>query len=196
VLEYVDLYIPHVAKGLNIRVGRFISIPGIEAQLAPNNYVYTHSLLYAVDPFTDTGILGTVKLNDHWLVQLGLTVSHDVAPWGTETVLHNFTGGTDGGQPLAGLIRDGAGNLYGTTLFGGIGGFEGVVFKLDRTGTETVLYSFTGGADGGNPYAPLIMDKKGNLYSTTNIGGDLNGCSGYGCGVVYKVTPSMTTRVD
>jgi uncharacterized repeat protein (TIGR03803 family) len=100
------------------------------------------------------------------------------------------------GQPLAGLIRDAAGNLYGTTLFGGIGGFEGVVFKLDRTGTETVLYSFTGGADGGNPYAPLIMDKKGNLYSTTNIGGDLNGCSGYGCGVVYKLTPSMTTRVD
>jgi hypothetical protein len=57
VLEYVDLYIPQVAEGLNIRVGRFISIPGIEAQLAPNNYVYTHSLLYSVDPFTDTGIL-------------------------------------------------------------------------------------------------------------------------------------------
>ena len=81
VLEYVDLYIPQVAEGLNIRMGRFISIPGIEAQLAPNNYVYTHSLLYAVDPFTDTGILATVKLNDRWLVQLGLTASHDVAPW-------------------------------------------------------------------------------------------------------------------
>ena len=81
VLEYVDLYIPQVAQGLNIRVGRFISVPGIEAQLAPNNYVYTHSLLYSVDPFTDTGIIGTVKLNDHWLVQLGLTASHDVAPW-------------------------------------------------------------------------------------------------------------------
>lgn len=81
VLEYVDLYIPQVVEGLNIRVGRFISIPGIEAQLAPNNYVYTHSLLYAVDPFTDTGILGTVRLNDRWLIQLGLTASHDVAPW-------------------------------------------------------------------------------------------------------------------
>ena len=81
VLEYFDLYVPQVADGLNIRVGRFISVPGIEAQLAPNNYVYTHSLLYSIDPFTDTGIIGTVKLNDRWLVQLGLTVSHDVAPW-------------------------------------------------------------------------------------------------------------------
>jgi hypothetical protein len=80
VLEYVDLYIP-VAGGLNIRAGRFISVPGIEAQLAPNNYVYTHSLLYSVDPFTDTGILGTLKLNDRWVLQLGLTASHDVAPW-------------------------------------------------------------------------------------------------------------------
>jgi putative OmpL-like beta-barrel porin-2/carboxypeptidase family protein len=81
VLEYFDLYIPQVADGLNIRVGRFISVPGIEAQLAPNNYLYTHSLLYSIDPFTDTGIIGTVKLNDHWMVQLGLTASHDVAPW-------------------------------------------------------------------------------------------------------------------
>ena len=80
-LEYVDVYLPHVAQGVNIRIGRFISIPGIEAQLSPNNYVFSHSLLYSVDPFTDTGILATVKLSDQWLVQLGLTASHDVAPW-------------------------------------------------------------------------------------------------------------------
>ena len=80
-LEYFDLYIPQVADGLNIRVGRFISVPGIEAQLAPNNYVYTHSLLYSIDPFTDTGIIGSMKLNNRWLVQLGLTAGHDVAPW-------------------------------------------------------------------------------------------------------------------
>ncbi len=92
VLEYFDLYIPQVADGLNIRVGRFISVPGIEAQLAPNNYVYTHSLLYSIDPFTDTGIIGTIKLNDRWLVQLGLTASHDVAPWtvGRQAVGHSL----------------------------------------------------------------------------------------------------------
>ncbi len=112
-LEYVDLYIPQVAEGLNIRVGRFISIPGIEAQLAPNNYVYTHSLLYAVDPFTDTGILGTLRLNEHWLVQLGVTASHDVAPWSkdakpaaTACVSYTFHQGKDNLYPCVnGLNR-------------------------------------------------------------------------------------------
>ena len=59
-LEYVDIYLPHVAQGMNLRVGRFISVPGIEAQLAPNNYIFSHSLLYAIDPFTDTGFDGDV----------------------------------------------------------------------------------------------------------------------------------------
>ena len=81
ILEYIDIYVPKVAKGMNIRAGRFISIPGIEAQLTPNNYMFSHSLLYAIDPFTDTGILATVQLSDQWLVQAGITGSHDVALW-------------------------------------------------------------------------------------------------------------------
>jgi hypothetical protein len=81
VLEYMDLYFPQVAKGMNIRFGRFLSIPGIEAQLAPNNFTYSHSLLYTIDPFTETGIVGTVKLSDQWLVQLGMSAGNDVAPW-------------------------------------------------------------------------------------------------------------------
>ncbi len=81
VLEYVDLYVPHVAKGMNVRAGRFISIPGIEAQLTPNNYMFSHSLLYAVDPFTDTGVLATIQVNDQWVVQAGVSASHDVAIW-------------------------------------------------------------------------------------------------------------------
>jgi hypothetical protein len=76
----LDLYFP-VKEGLNIRIGRFLSVPGIEAQLAPNNYNMTHSLLYTIDPFTDTGIIGTLKLNPQWIVQLGLSAGHDVAPW-------------------------------------------------------------------------------------------------------------------
>ncbi len=80
-LEYVDVYIPQVAQGMNVRVGRFISVPGIEAQLAPNNYIFSHSLLYAIDPFTDTGVIATVKLNDRWLVQAEITGGHDVALW-------------------------------------------------------------------------------------------------------------------
>jgi Putative beta-barrel porin-2, OmpL-like. bbp2 len=80
VLEYADLYFP-VKDGLNIRIGRFLSVPGIEAQLAPNNYNMTHSLLYTIDPFTDTGIYGTLKLSKQWIVQLGVSAGHDVALW-------------------------------------------------------------------------------------------------------------------
>jgi hypothetical protein len=80
-LEYVDIYFPQVAQGMNLRIGRYISVPGIEAQLAPNNYTFSHSLLYAIDPFTDTGMIATVKLSDQWLVQGGITGGHDVALW-------------------------------------------------------------------------------------------------------------------
>ena len=80
-LEYVDIYFPHVAQGMNLRIGRYISIPGIEAQLAPNNYMFSHSLLYSVDPFTDTGALASIQMTGQTLLQLGITASHDVAPW-------------------------------------------------------------------------------------------------------------------
>jgi uncharacterized repeat protein (TIGR03803 family) len=108
---------------------------------------------------------------------------------GHETVLHSFAGGQDGAAPQAELLRDAAGNLYGTTSYGGK--FNGgTVFKLDTTGKETVLYRFTGGADGGAPHAGLIQDAAGNLYGTTYYGGDLN-CNVLnppGCGVVFKLS--------
>jgi uncharacterized repeat protein (TIGR03803 family) len=104
---------------------------------------------------------------------------------GNETVLHSFTGGfgggNDGAYPIASVTQDSAGNLYGTTSFGGAGG-AGVVFKLDTIGNETVLYSFTGGNDGGVPASCVIRDAAGNLYGTTSGGGKA------GAGVVFKVT--------
>ena len=81
VMFYFDLYIPHVAKGMNIRMGRYISLPDIEAQLAPNNYTYSHSLLYTIDPYTQTGIVASIKFTDHWLAQFGFSGGNDVAPW-------------------------------------------------------------------------------------------------------------------
>jgi uncharacterized repeat protein (TIGR03803 family) len=118
-----------------------------------------------------------------------------VTPTGTETVLYPFNGGSsDGDSPVAGLVMDSSGNLYGTTESGGKRGF-GTVFKLTPTGSETVLYSFTGGSDGAYPAAGLIMDSTGNLYGTTPNGGNLNGCSDSGCGVVFKVTPTGTESV-
>jgi len=105
-----------------------------------------------------------------------------VSASGTVTVLYNFTGGVDGGGPGAGLVRDSAGNLYGTTTVGGSSN-SGTVFKVDTTGEEAVLYSFTGGADGGIPEASVIRDSAGNLYGTTYQGGASTG----GAGTVFKV---------
>jgi uncharacterized repeat protein (TIGR03803 family) len=121
-------------------------------------------------------------------------------PAGNETALYTFTGGIDGASPAASLIRDAAGNLYGTAAGGGNPTGEcpygcGVVFKLDPAGNETVLRSFTGGTDGGFPYAGLILDAAGNLYGTTNQGGTPNGCGGNGCGVVFKLDPAGNETV-
>lgn len=116
-------------------------------------------------------------------------------PRKTETVLHSFTGGSDGEYPQAGLIRDDAGNLYGTTEFGGASSL-GTVFELAPDGTETVLYSFTGGSDGENPYATLTRDRAGNLYGTT-VGGGGGNCIGppAGCGAVFEVAATGTETV-
>ena len=111
-----------------------------------------------------------------------------VSPSGEETILHSFTGGADGGLPIGGVILDSAGYLYGTTFGGGSGSLtglqEGVVFQMSTTGEETVLYSFTGLSDGGEPEAGVILDSQGNLYGTTVYGGTANG------GVVYKLSPA------
>ncbi len=100
-------------------------------------------------------------------------------------MLHSFSG-ADGANPSAALVRGPAGDLYGTTQLGG-GRSQGVVFRLDTMGHETVLHSFTGG-DGSNPIAGLILDPAGNLYGTTHGGGPIN-CS-FGCGVVFMLDPA------
>jgi hypothetical protein len=119
-----------------------------------------------------------------------------------ENVLHRFTGGNDGGVPIGGLIFDSSGNLYGTTANSGLPGDScpgscGTVFELspDSNGkwTETVLYTFKGGVDGGIPYGSLVNDSSGNLYGTASEGGDDRYCGYYqvpGCGVVFELSPS------
>ena len=115
----------------------------------------------------------------------------------TETVLHSFGNGTDGSGPEADLIMDRAGNLYGTTVAGGIhhtcsSGGCGTVFELSPLEgggwTEAVLHSFGNGTDGVNPLAGLIFDAAGNLYGTTQAGGIHDICYG-GCGTVFELSP-------
>jgi len=99
-----------------------------------------------------------------------------------ETILYGFKGTPDGESPQAGLIMDASGDLYGTTRGGGASSY-GTIFKLDTTGTETLLYSFSFGADGNRPQAGLFMDSAGNLYGTTVSGG------GSSEGVAFKLKP-------
>lgn len=102
---------------------------------------------------------------------------------GTETVLYSFKGNPDGQAPSCSLIRDKAGNFYGTTGIGG-SSYDGTVFKLDTHGNETVLHSFLGSPDGQSSFAGLIRDSAGNLYGTTEYGGVS------GSGTVFKIDPT------
>jgi len=114
----------------------------------------------------------------------------------TFTDVYNFTWSGGGSFPQAGLVRGAAGNLFGTTANSGeYPPTYGTVFKVTKAGKESVLYNFTGGSDGGYPYAGLVRDAAGNLYGETTVGGDLNSCSGSGCGTVFKVDPSGTETV-
>ena len=106
----------------------------------------------------------------------------EVSATGVETILHSFNSdGIDGYSPLAGLVRDKKGNLYGTTNVGGATS-RGAVFEFSADGVETILHSFSY-SDGNYPDAGLMMDKTGNLYSTTSSGGT------YQNGTIFKVTP-------
>ncbi len=110
---------------------------------------------------------------------------HSGSAW-TEQPLYAFSGTPDGAQSFAGVIFDKAGNLYGTTAQGGTTG-NGTVYELSPAGngwTEKVLYSFTGGSDGGSLLAGLIFDQAGNLYGATDNGGSGGG------GTVFELTPS------
>src|SRR5277367_624111 len=130
--------------------------------------------------------------NDGTVFELTHSSDHQ---W-TGHVLYAFRGGSDGASPQAGLIFDQAGNLYGTTSSGGGNGcFNGcgTVFELSPSGngrwTETVLYAFSGGADGASPKGRLVFDPSGNLYGTTLAGGNTT-CNGSSCGVVFELSPS------
>jgi len=161
-----------------------------------------HSFTGGSDGSTPIGILTLDKAGNLYGVaagggasQNGVVFELTRGPGGhwTETELYSFAGGNDGAGPVGGVIFDKAGNLYGVTQGGGGNGCFGgcgTVFELtpgaNGQWTEAVLYAFTGGSDGGSPTANLIFDAAGNLYGTTEAGGNAS-CGG--CGTVFKLTP-------
>ena len=114
VMAYVDLYFPKVADGMDVRIGRYISLPDIEAQLAPNNYTYSHSLTYTYDCYTQTGVNATIKWSNHWTTQVGLSGGCEAAPWspaakltGNVCVGYTWSNGGDNIYVCANSLNDG-----------------------------------------------------------------------------------------
>lgn len=128
-----------------------------------------------------------------WVGQPSPGTVFKLTPSGVETQLYSFLGGRDGSDPNGGVARDANGNLFGTTYYGGLetcqDGHEngcGVVFEVTAAGKEKVRRRFTGKKDGGYPTS-LVQDAQGNLYGTTNFGGDHSCLYGDGCGVIFEI---------
>jgi uncharacterized repeat protein (TIGR03803 family) len=190
---------------------------GVVFELSPSASGWTESTIYtfyAVHPLGDTSANGALTLDaagnlygtTSYNGTRGNGVVFKLSPNGsggwTARVLHNFSGFGDGGSPNGNLVLDAAGNIFGTTPTGGDKTACnrhgcGVVFELSPTMAGgwkyTGLYAFTGGTDGGVPYAGLVIDSSGNLYGTTNQGGPSTGtgCSS-GCGVVFEFSPGSS----
>jgi uncharacterized repeat protein (TIGR03803 family) len=130
---------------------------------------------------TDGNLYGTSESGGPYSTGAGNVFR--ISTTGVFQVLYNFTGGADGDAPIAGVIQANDGNFYGTTLNGGAYN-DGVVFKMTPAGVETVLYSFTGGNDGAEPWGGLVQATDGNLYGTTQQAGV------YGGGTVFQIAPT------
>jgi len=159
-----DPYYPSFAS---VPVGKSIVIPIAISGSGPIAYTVTSS---------SPGIATIVKTG-YPVMNIHVTFSGST---GTLSTAYPFTGGTDGGAPYAGLVTGTAGTLYGTTETDGSSGF-GTVYQITTGGSFNSIYSFTGGADGGNPFSGVITGFGGFLYGTTGTGGS-------GFGTVYQLS--------
>jgi uncharacterized repeat protein (TIGR03803 family) len=158
-------------------------------KLTPSGDTWTETTAYTFPGPGDTVSWGFIVDGQGNLFNTTLNSLFVITPQGTVNTLYTFTGGADGGTLYwENLVRDALGNFYGTAAAGGTSG-RGVVFRVDPSGIEDVLYSFTGGADGGGPTGGVVFDAQGNLYGTTGGGGK------YKHGTVFKVTPSGVETV-
>lgn len=169
---------------------------GVVFKLEPNGVeTVLHALTTADGAFSASGLIRDPSGNFYGTTELGGAYKQGVVfkvdTLGNYTVVHSFGkhGVADGSEPYAGLVRDAAGNLYGTTFYGGRYG-DGTVYKIDASGNESVLYSFRGGNDGWLPSSTLVLDVAGNLYGTTDAGG-----GPYNVGTVFKVSPSGKEKI-
>ena len=165
------------------------------------------TILFAFNTFVSGGFPASALIQDQEGNLYGIAdegpggagVVFKLSPEGEQTLLHAFQGGLNRNPrvPTGGILTDESGSIFGTTLFGGNGNCPrgsldfgcGTVFRLDPAGELDVLYEFTGGSDGGQPFGPLVQDADGNLYGVAKVGGDLSCPEGSqaGCGTVFKL---------
>jgi putative OmpL-like beta-barrel porin-2 len=135
-MAYGEIFVPNVMEGLMIRVGRYISIPDIEAQLAPNNYMSSHSMTYTFDNYTNTGVEFTLAATKNWIFQLGLTVGTEAMPWHVGTTLTNLVPN----NPI----------------------FSGTTFKQDPGAQPSVTAGVRWTSDSGNDDINIVVDGLNN----------------------------------
>ncbi len=128
---YANIYIPWIAEGMNITIGRSISLADIEAQLAPNNLMSSHSLLYSFDPYTMWGVFTTTKLNKNWTFQAGISCGNDVAPWVNDP----------GRQPTGTVMIQWISNDNKDSIYGGSNSFNNAQFGYNNLQHEVVTWT-------------------------------------------------------
>jgi uncharacterized repeat protein (TIGR03803 family) len=174
-------------------------------ELTPSNGGWTQNIIYNFGtgngPYQPTGGVifdhaGNLYGTTMWGGVGGYGVVYQLTPSGgswIQTTLYSFNGGSNGGRPSTNLLMDAAGNLYGSTGWVPETNNPGTVYELTPSGggwTHTLLYAFPVGTEGAGSVSNLVMDSAGNLYGTTSFEGN-QGCS-YGCGTVFKLTPSSS----
>ena len=128
---YADIYLPMIGQGTNIRIGRIISMADIEAQLAPNNPMSSHSLLYTFDPYTQWGIFSSTKLSKNWTLQLGISTGNDVAPWQAD----------QGRQATGSVMVQWISNNNKDSVYGGANAFNNGEFGYNNIQQYVATYS-------------------------------------------------------
>jgi uncharacterized repeat protein (TIGR03803 family) len=154
-----------------------------QAQTYTESVIYSFTGASGIEPVW-SGVVRDSAGNFYGTTYVGGAFDYGVVfkvdPSGNETVLHSFgQGRLDGRRPIAGLVMDGSGHLFGTTYYGGVRNrlcYQGcgTVFEIDGAGNMKTLHRFGGGLDGAFPEGALVLDRQGNLYGTTQMGGGID----------------------
>jgi len=193
ILMYSALVRSWISRVSRRPAGAVLALPVLLLPLVavtPAAQAQTFSLLYSFTGAPDgaypyAGVIedssGTLYGTTYWAGAGNEGTVFELNSSGAESVLYSFRGSSDGYGPYATVARDGKGNLYGTTPYGGTS-YYGVLFEVDTAGKETVLHNFADGTGGDVPYGGLLLDKSGNLYGTTAAGGAFN------YGTIFKLS--------